>query len=271
MMSTTSGVVRRRWLATVTFVLLLYLFVLGPVGSVYAASDSITVTGVGAFDEGPPDPEDTDVANQLTDIVVSDDVVDGLGVVDMTVDVTGTGTFTLTLFNGKPVGVDEASDAIDVKYYDLFVEDASLVGSIVVRLYYTEYESILVNEGQMYAVWWTGSEWVECSNQTNYGHHSPGYGGYIEVYIDGTTSPTLSELTGTEVGLTGPTEDQIGMYYLCRILPYIFVALCMLALVGFMFAEGVSIVGMIVGAVIAIIAVIGAMVIQDVLWEVFVT
>src|SRR4030042_1956164 len=220
-------------------------------GVALADSEHITVTGTGEV-AGQPDPGDPEVEGQIED-TVTDDTLDGLTEVDMVMDVVGTGTFTLTLFGERPSGVDAPSGSA-VKFFDVYCEDSAGVTSLVLRFYYTEYEALGMGEEDIRVAWWDGDSWEECSGQTVHPENVGGYGGYVEVGVDSGTSPALTDLEMTEFSLLGVREGQEGGYYLARILPYIWVGLCLLVLLGFTVMEGVGLAAVVVGVIVAVLA-----------------
>jgi hypothetical protein len=250
----------------VLLLVVLGLLVISSVGVALADGESITVAGTGEM-AGPPDPGDPEVEGQI-EATVTDDTLDGLDEVDTVMDVVGTGTFTLTLFGEEPSGVD-SPDGDVVKFFDVYCEDSSGVTSLVLRFYYTEYEALDMEEEEIRVVWWDGDSWEECSDQVVHTGNVGDYGGYVEVQVDGTTSPGLDDLEMTEFSLLGVREGQEGLYYLTRTLPFIWVGICLLVLLGLVVSFGYGVATLVIGVIVTVLAVVGVIMIQDVLWGAF--
>ena len=119
----------------------------------------------------------------------------GIGA-DVTTNSGGSSTVILAEYSGNPSGV-----AFDGSYYDLFVSDPGNVGQVILKLYYNEPAN-----KQVY--WFDGSAWALCSNQAVVAEpviiEGISYDGRVEVTINDTTTPSLSDLSGTIFALATP-------------------------------------------------------------------
>ena len=90
------------------------------------------------------------------------------------------------------------------KYIDVhLLYEAGEVDGIEIRLYYEDEDIVDLEESLLGLYWWDGSEWVKCSNT---GVTEEAEGGYIWAIIDDTTTPGLSDLTGSPFAAGNPEE-----------------------------------------------------------------
>jgi len=155
--------------------------------------------------------------------------------------VVGSGTISSALYLQNPVPT--AIPAESIKYYDVRCLNATGLTSLTVRLYYSAYDiSDLTNPVPYF---WNGSSWIACSNYTRHAD-------YVEVYIDGTTTPTLNQLQGTHFGLGGVRPvPTIAELLVQTTIPIIFVAI----LVVFVIAVGMT-QGLLAGAIAGALAIL---------------
>jgi hypothetical protein len=139
--------------------------------------------------------------------------VDAKAVADTEVEVDGTATATIARYPDNPGG-DAPTDFISLgKYTDVYVPDTTEVRELEIRLYYTDAELAVADIGDEESLrlfWWNGDVWNECSDAGVNTASTEGYSGYMWAKITATTTPTLSQLTGTPWGGYGhPTEKGI--------------------------------------------------------------
>ena len=130
------------------------------------------------------------------------DQVDARDEADALVEKAGDGTPTVSLakYAGNPA--DDFPGDVG-KYYGLRVDYVTDVISMTVRLYFTLAEIAGWNPNSLTTLYWDGDSWEECSDQVLHLGAVNGYAGYIEVTITNSTSPSLSDLTGSEFALSG--------------------------------------------------------------------
>ena len=142
---------------------------------------------------------------QCGDIVtetVEDDTVDAREEADTEVLVSGTATVTVFPYDENPGGSAPTGFSTLDKYIDVYVPDTSQVTEIEIRLYYTDAEVTAadVAESSLRLFWWTGSAWVQCSDSGVNTASTDGYSGYMWAKIRTNTTPSLTDLQGTEFG-----------------------------------------------------------------------
>jgi hypothetical protein len=104
------------------------------------------------------------------------------------------------------VALSDEFEELDI-FSDVRVTDAEPGTEIEIRLYYTNDEARGFNETSLRLFWWNNTAWVQCSDTDVNTTSSEGYSGYMWAKITATTTPTLSQLTGTPWGGYGhPTE-----------------------------------------------------------------
>ena len=113
----------------------------------------------------------------------------GLGV-DVGFEGGEEGLVIVTVLGSNPTGLD----MFDGSFFDVFVSELGDISEIKIKLYYNEPSAKV-------AYWFNGTTWVECSNQQvvagPFNIDGTDYAGYVEVTINGTTIPSLTDLTGT--------------------------------------------------------------------------
>lgn len=134
--------------------------------------------------------------------------------------VSGTGTVDVTAAADTKVKYDTADGVmIDVaryesnpgtafggdigKYIDVHLNSSTVVNQIEIRLYYTDEEVPEAGnpkrEEELRMYWWDGTSWTTCSNTgVNTAQN------YVWANITSTTTPNLSDLTGTPFGASSP-------------------------------------------------------------------
>ncbi len=90
------------------------------------------------------------------------------------------------------------------KYYDVYVEDHTVVESLTLKFYYTDADLGGIEESTLSMQWHDGSSWNPISHQTLHTVSDvSGYSGYIEVLVTDDTYPDLEALSGTPFGFEG--------------------------------------------------------------------
>ena len=97
------------------------------------------------------------------------------------------------------------------KYIDVHVDDTTNVTNMTIKLFYTDADIVGLNENTLRMLWWNDAtgEWVACSNTGVNTTDQNGYSGYIWAYIDQTTIPSLSDLTGKPFGGQGSSLERV--------------------------------------------------------------
>jgi len=97
------------------------------------------------------------------------------------------------------------------KYIDVHVDNTTNVTNITIKLFYTDADIVGLNENTLRMLWWNDAtgEWVACSNTGVNTTDQNGYSGYIWAYIDQTTIPSLSDLTGAPFGGQGSSPERV--------------------------------------------------------------
>ncbi|RLA82609.1 MAG: hypothetical protein DRG31_07150, partial [Deltaproteobacteria bacterium] len=121
---------------------------------------------------------------------------------------SGIGTPVISVENyfDNPVGVSFNLTAL--KYVDLYISNASGVDYIYFKVKYntSQLQAAGLSESDLRMEWWNGSSWIPC---TAFGINATG--NYVWVNITKTSTPSLSDLTGTVFGLGGsPPQSQGG-------------------------------------------------------------
>ncbi|MFZ0251252.1 MAG: Ig-like domain repeat protein, partial [Acidimicrobiales bacterium] len=120
------------------------------------------------------------------------------GVSGITATGTGEGALTVATYLGDPV-VGAVSGGTGV-YYDVALSSNSAFGSLTITI------SNLGPGGQSID-WWNGSAWVPFSDQTfNAATDS------VTITVNSTTSPTLAELTGTQIAVSSNPAPSLGYW-----------------------------------------------------------
>ncbi len=130
----------------------------------------------------------------------------GMGA-DVAPDGSGSSDVMLVKYSQNPTSVS-FNASFPGAFFDLNATQPANLDKIVLKLYYP------ANHGNLAPFWFdkTANEWKLCSNwQVVPGNvtvdtcnvDNSSYAGYVAVTIDNTTSPTLSELTGTYFALGG--------------------------------------------------------------------
>jgi len=135
---------------------------------------------------------------------VTNGTVDAMDEAKTKVDVTGTATVTVARYEDNPGGpppTGSSSLSSLAKYIDVFFNDTTEVTETEIKLYYTDAEVKDFDEQSLRLFWWSGTAWVQCSNNGVNTASTNGYSGYMWAKIRKTgTTPTLSQLTGTPWG-----------------------------------------------------------------------
>jgi parallel beta-helix repeat protein len=123
----------------------------------------------------------------------------------VTINTTASVNVTVAEYSRNP-GTGFGGDS--GKYIDVHVNDTTNVTSLTIKLFYTDADIVGLNENTLRMQWWNGTtgEWIACSNTGVNTTDQNGYRGYIWAYIDDTTIPSLSDLTGSPFGGRGSPE-----------------------------------------------------------------
>ena len=144
---------------------------------------------------------------------VTNGTVDAMDEAKTKVDVTGTATVTVARYEDNPGGpppTGSSSLSSLAKYIDVFFNDTTEVTETEIKLYYTDAEVKDFDEQSLRLFWWSGTAWVQCSNNGVNTASTNGYSGYMWAVITDDTTPSLDDLQGTPWGGYGhPTEKGI--------------------------------------------------------------
>ena len=146
---------------------------------------------------------------------VTDDTVDAKEEADTEVEVDGTATVTVALYEENPGGSAPTGFSSLDKYIDVYVPDTTEVTELEIRLYYTDAELAAagIDEELLGLLWWDGGDWNECSDSGVNTASINGYSGYMWAKIRNNTTPSLDDLQGTEFGGYGhPSETPGGCF-----------------------------------------------------------
>jgi hypothetical protein len=106
----------------------------------------------------------------------------------VTATAVGSGTIIVSVYDSKPLGASTFTATGD--YFDVYVSQDSN---------FTEITLVICNmQGNAKIRWWNGSIWVLVSPQS-YGN------GCVTMQLSNTSTPTISQLTGTVFGVEGYT------------------------------------------------------------------
>jgi alpha-tubulin suppressor-like RCC1 family protein len=151
----------------------------------------------------------------VTETITGYGIVNAIAEADTEVVVNGTATVTIFKYDSNPHPGSPimayfvyATDSFDVSelniFRDVYVTNTSYGTSVEIRLYYTAAQVKGFNESTLQPYWHNGAVWEPCSlgyvNMTDVtiaGHH---YSGYMWTKITDSTSPSLSDLDGTDFG-----------------------------------------------------------------------
>ena len=111
-------------------------------------------------------------------------IVDALSAAGAFATITGSGGQTVRIEKISSAAVSEGGFSIEgaTSYVDLHLDTSEGVEQI----------QFTILGGAGIAMWWNGSSWIECSNYT-----TDAAAGNVTITITGSTSPSLSDLTGT--------------------------------------------------------------------------
>ena len=116
---------------------------------------------------------------------------------DVEVYVSGSATVYIATYESNP----GASFMGDIgNYIDVYIPDTSGLTELEVRKYYTdeEIEALGLMESSLRMYWWNGTDWLPCSETgVNTAEN------YIWATVNATTTPSLTDLTGTPFGAAG--------------------------------------------------------------------
>jgi len=106
----------------------------------------------------------------------------------VTATAIGSGTIIVSVYDSNPVGISTFTATGD--YFDVYVSQDSN---------FTEITLVICNmQGNAKIRWWNGSAWILVSPQS-YGY------GCVTMQLSNTSTPTISQLTGTVFGVEGYT------------------------------------------------------------------
>ena len=170
-------------------------------------------------------------AESITE-TAEDSTIDAIDVADIKVVVTGKVTITIARYASNPhpeapvvygalasldfVALQADQEELNI-FRDVCVIDYELGTEIELRLFYTDAEVEGFDEDTLRLFWWNGA-WEQCSesnvNMTAVTIDGHDYSGYMWAKIrEGGTTPSLSDLDGTEFGGYGhPSETPGGCF-----------------------------------------------------------
>ncbi|NOZ76977.1 MAG: hypothetical protein GXO65_04730 [Euryarchaeota archaeon] len=117
---------------------------------------------------------------------------------------------TVSIYSSNPGG--SSAFATDIGYLDLYVPDASCLNNLTLRYYYTAAQVAGKDESSLKIAFYnsTANTYVECSNTGVNTTDTGNYSGYIWVFVNATTVPTKTDLTGTVFGIGGGIAASAG-------------------------------------------------------------
>jgi hypothetical protein len=127
--------------------------------------------------------------------------------IETKVVVSGTATVIVARYADNPNGSAPTGFSALGKYIDVYIPDTTDVTQIEIRLYYThdEVQSKNLVEGDLRLFWWNNPNWVQCSPSEASGVDI--VNNYVWANITSTTTPSLTDLQGTEFGGYGHTSE----------------------------------------------------------------
>jgi len=146
----------------------------------------------------------TEVGGGITQEIpanTTETIEDGdLGVaIDITTNENGSARVIITSYTDNPVPEIGFVSGFEGVYYDVYVINPEYISQIKLRIYYSVLLNLTTSDKPVY--WYDGSNWVLCSDQLvvpgEVTLETTTYGGYVEITINNSTSPTLSDLSGT--------------------------------------------------------------------------
>jgi len=144
---------------------------------------------------------------------------------DIEVEKDGEGTPTVTCARYEENPEEGFTNEIG-KYYDVSIDNDTGVENITIRFYYTEDDISGIDEDMLQMRWWNGTAWELCDPQTINTTDTNGYSGYIELTINSTSIPNLSQITGTIFAPRASAPSPVGG----KVLPTIYTIIPWLAL-----------------------------------------
>jgi parallel beta-helix repeat protein len=127
--------------------------------------------------------------------LVTNGTLDAITEASTTVAITGTATTTVAKYSDNP-GDGFTGDI--GKYIDVHLDSGSIATELEIRLHYEDSEISGLDESSLKMKWWDGDSWEECSlSGVDTGAN------YIWAKITATSSPSLTDLSGTPFGAGG--------------------------------------------------------------------
>lgn len=143
-----------------------------------------------------------------------DETVDASDVAGVLVTKHGPGTPVVTVASlaGNPRSDARPVFGMELAYFDVNLDSSSGVDAMELRWHFPA--GVLpetLDPGRLALVWFDPSSgtWQQVQPQTVVVAPANGWGGYVEVRLDATSSPSLAQLTGTIVGAGVPNQPPV--------------------------------------------------------------
>jgi hypothetical protein len=169
---------------------------------------------------------------------------------------TGTPNVGHAFLDSSPVASSITGD--DTYYFDTYLSSATNVTSYQITV--TPAEGFFTGTSDAVLYWYNGSSWIEVSSYS-YNESSV----TVTATITASTSPTLSQLTGTPFGVAA--DNATAFAGLLVVAAFIWVALCILAIWGLLQSGLPLVLVLIFGAVFAQIGAIGVRIIIESIYQ----
>lgn len=171
-------------------------------------------------------------------------------------DVTGSTFVTLIGYAYRPSETVYDPFEVTLGYRDVRIDSAANVTFMKVRFYYNGTDIYEIVDWETFSVrWWNGAVWVACSSVEKHGLE--GENGYLEVTINSLTSPTTSELVGTNFAFGGDAWEPsyASLESLVDVFPYVFVGVLLMFCMALIYYGGLA--GLIISLVIILVGLVG--------------
>lgn len=157
---------------------------------------------------------------------------------------TGTPTVGAAILKDNPGGATGSDRNV---YFDFYLSDDTNIDGCAAIATIPNSLLRLLNTSTVTAYWYNGSVWAECSD-----YSFDEATGQLTITIDTTTTPSLSQLTGTPLG--GGGDDSAATTLLRNLLPLTVAIAVVLITLNTIFKGGVSWTGLILPLAIGILA-----------------
>jgi hypothetical protein len=177
------------------------------------------------------DNSDGQCGSGVTETVSGYGIVDAIAEADTEVVVNGTATVTIFKYASNPhpgssimayfgYAAADSSDVSEVNIFrDVYVTNTTYGTEIEIRLYYTDDQAKGFDESTLRPYWWNVDHWAPCSPESDVNMsavtiHGRDYSGYMWAKIRADTTPSLSNLDGTDFGGYGHPSTPGGFCFI---------------------------------------------------------